>query len=135
MSDKDQTPHPIDVHVGARVRMRRKLLGFSQEKLADQLGLTFQQVQKYERGANRVSASKLYEIGQALDAPVSYFFEGLDQAEAPEEPAAISEFFGAPGAMDLVQAYLVVPTEKRRAFVRLATAGAEVASHLTLEPV
>jgi len=81
--DTDRKPNPVDLHVGARVRMRRKLLGVSQEKLADALKLTFQQVQKYERGANRVSASKLYEIGRFLDVPVSYFFEGLgdrDQA-------------------------------------------------------
>ena len=67
----------VDQHVGGRVRMRRKLLGVSQEKLAAELGLTFQQVQKYERGANRISASKLFEISKALSAPVSYFFEGL----------------------------------------------------------
>lgn len=70
-------PNPVDLHVGGRVRMRRKLLGVSQEQLADSLGLTFQQVQKYERGANRVSASKLYEIAKSLQSSVAYFFEGL----------------------------------------------------------
>src|SRR3954464_8804994 len=70
-------PNPVDMHVGGRVRMRRKLLGVSQEQLADSLGLTFQQVQKYERGANRVSASKLYEIAKTLQVPVSFFFDGL----------------------------------------------------------
>jgi transcriptional regulator with XRE-family HTH domain len=70
-------PNPVDLHVGGRVRMRRKLLGVSQEQLADALGLTFQQVQKYERGANRVSASKLYEIAKTLQVPVSFFFDGL----------------------------------------------------------
>jgi transcriptional regulator with XRE-family HTH domain len=70
-------PNPIDLHVGARIRMRRRMQGVSQEKLADALGLTFQQVQKYERGANRVSASKLYEIAASLRTPVAYFFEGL----------------------------------------------------------
>ena len=69
--------HPVDRHVGLRIRMRRKELGVSQEKLAEALGLTFQQVQKYERAANRVSASKLYEIARALDTSVSYFYEGL----------------------------------------------------------
>ncbi len=73
----DRAPNPIDIHVGARIRMRRKLLGISQEKLAEQLGLTFQQVQKYERGANRVSASKLFEIARALQSSVAYFFDGL----------------------------------------------------------
>ncbi len=74
---EDRSPNPVDLHVGARIRMRRRMQGVSQEKLADALGLTFQQVQKYERGANRVSASKLYEIAAALRTPVSYFFEGL----------------------------------------------------------
>ncbi|HZZ89543.1 MAG TPA: helix-turn-helix domain-containing protein [Caulobacteraceae bacterium] len=72
-----RTPNPVDLHVGARIRLRRRMQGVSQEKLADALGLTFQQVQKYERGANRVSASKLYEIAAALKAPVAYFFDGL----------------------------------------------------------
>ena len=76
-TDLERGPNPVDLHVGARIRMRRKLLGVSQERLADQLGLTFQQVQKYERGANRVSASKLYEIAKALQTSVAYFFDGL----------------------------------------------------------
>jgi transcriptional regulator with XRE-family HTH domain len=80
----DRGPNPIDIHVGARIRMRRKLLGISQEKLAEQLGLTFQQVQKYERGANRVSASKLFEIARSLQSSVSYFFEGLNVAAGAE---------------------------------------------------
>ena len=75
-------PHPVDVHVGARIRLRRRLLGLSQEKLAEALGLTFQQVQKYERGSNRVSASKLYEISRTLQAPISFFYEGLPDAES-----------------------------------------------------
>ena len=75
--DTTKSPNPVDLHVGGRVRMRRKMLGVSQERLAEALGLTFQQVQKYERGANRISASKLYEIARFLSAPVAYFFEGL----------------------------------------------------------
>jgi transcriptional regulator with XRE-family HTH domain len=74
-------PHPVDRHVGLRIRMRRKELGISQERLAEALGLTFQQVQKYERAANRVSASKLFEIGRALNTSVAYFYEGLSAAE------------------------------------------------------
>jgi transcriptional regulator with XRE-family HTH domain len=73
----ERKPNPIDIHVGSRVRMRRKLMGVSQEKLAEALGLTFQQVQKYERGVNRVSASKLYETSSFLGVDVSYFFDGL----------------------------------------------------------
>ena len=94
MSEPDETrsPNPVDLHVGARIRMRRRMQGVSQEKLADALGLTFQQVQKYERGANRVSASKLYEIAASLRTPVSYFFEGLadptNDGEAEVRPSA-----------------------------------------------
>ena len=79
---KTDGPNPVDLHVGARVRVRRKFLGMSQEGLAEAIGLTFQQVQKYERGSNRISASKLYEISQALKCRVEYFFEGM-QTEAP----------------------------------------------------
>jgi len=70
-------PHPVDVHVGVRLRTRRTLLGMSQEQVADALGLTFQQLQKYERGSNRISASRLYELSHILDVPVPFFFEGL----------------------------------------------------------
>ena len=80
----DRAPNPVDLHVGARVRMRRKFLGMSQEALAEVIDLTFQQVQKYERGSNRISASKLYEIAKALKAPVAYFFEGYGENEAVE---------------------------------------------------
>ncbi len=73
----DRSPNPVDVHVGDRIRRRRRALGISQDKLAEALGLTFQQVQKYERGANRVSASKLYQVARALHAPIPYFFDGL----------------------------------------------------------
>ncbi len=76
-SNDERSPNPIDVHVGDRVRRRRRALGVSQEQLADKLGLTFQQVQKYERGANRISCSKLYQIASALQAHIAYFFEGL----------------------------------------------------------
>ena len=75
--DLDSVPNPIDVHVGLRIRLRRKELGVSQEKLAEAIGLTFQQVQKYERAANRVSATKLYEMARALETSTAYFFEGL----------------------------------------------------------
>src|SRR5580698_2110252 len=90
-----RAPNPVDLHVGARMRLRRRMQGVSQEKLADALGLTFQQVQKYERGANRVSASKLYEIAAALKAPVSYFFDGLaDPAGEGDAPSAESTVHG-----------------------------------------
>jgi len=74
------TPDPIDVHVGSRVRMRRTLLGMSQEKLGNALGLTFQQIQKYERGANRIGSSRLYKLSHILDVPVGYFFDDMQAA-------------------------------------------------------
>ena len=82
-------PSPIDVHVGSRVRLRRTLLGMSQEKLGEAIGLTFQQVQKYERGMNRISASKLWKLSNVLDVPVSYFFDDLgvdEDGRAPVSP-------------------------------------------------
>lgn len=74
---KSGGPNPIDVHVGARLRLRRTLLGMSQEKLGQAIGLTFQQVQKYERGANRIGASRLFELSRVLDVPVSFFFDDM----------------------------------------------------------
>jgi transcriptional regulator with XRE-family HTH domain len=73
-------PNPIDLHVGKRLRLRRTLLGMSQERLGELLGLTFQQVQKYERGVNRIGSSRLFELGQILDVPVSFFFDDLPEA-------------------------------------------------------
>jgi transcriptional regulator with XRE-family HTH domain len=88
-------PHPVDIHVGARVRSRRVELGMSQEKLAAELGLTFQQVQKYERAANRISASRLYWMSKVLDVDVPYFYEGFGESGArsgfAEPPAATFE--------------------------------------------
>jgi transcriptional regulator with XRE-family HTH domain len=74
------SPNPIDIHVGKRLRLRRTLLGMSQERLGESLGLTFQQVQKYERGANRIGSSRLFELGQILDVPVSFFFDDMPGA-------------------------------------------------------
>src|SRR6201997_5585917 len=74
-----KAPNPIDKHVGSRVRMRRMMLGMSQERLGDALGLTFQQVQKYERGVNRVGASRLFDISRVLDVPISFFFEDMPE--------------------------------------------------------
>ena len=82
----ERQPHPVDTHVGNRVRQRRVFLGYSQEKLARSLGLTFQQVQKYERGANRISSSKLFELARLLDVPVGFFFEGVDDELEKEVP-------------------------------------------------
>lgn len=88
---KSDGPHPIDVHVGSRVRLRRNMLGLSQEKLGEAIGLTFQQVQKYERGANRIGASRLMELSVVLDVPVSFFFDETDPVRAPAIPVGFEE--------------------------------------------
>jgi transcriptional regulator with XRE-family HTH domain len=80
--DGDSAPSPVDVHVGARIREQRNKLGMSQEKLGDALKLTFQQIQKYERGVNRVGASRLYDLCRVFDVPADYFFEGLPEFTA-----------------------------------------------------
>ncbi len=90
----DGEPNPVDVHVGSRIRLRRTLLGLSQEKLGTALGLTFQQIQKYERGLNRVGASRLWDLSRVLDVPVSFFFEDMDEettAHSPRRVAGLSE--------------------------------------------
>ena len=75
MADKEKRPNPIDIHVGSRVRLKRTMMGLSQEKLGESLGVTFQQVQKYEKGANRIGASRLQQIAAILKTPISFFFE------------------------------------------------------------
>lgn len=82
MSDKKKVPNPIDIHVGSRIRLRRTMMGMSQEKLGESLGITFQQIQKYEKGTNRVGASRLQNIAGILNVPVSFFFEDAPGSEA-----------------------------------------------------
>jgi transcriptional regulator with XRE-family HTH domain len=81
--------NPVDTHVGARMRLRRSLLGMSQERLGDLIGLSFQQVQKYERGGNRISASRLFDLAQVLDVPVGYFFDDMSDAVRGQSPVAV----------------------------------------------
>ena len=88
---KGDKPNPIDIHVGSRVRLRRNMLGLSQERLGEAIGLTFQQVQKYERGANRIGASRLMELSRVLDVPVSFFFDETDPVRAPAIPMGFEE--------------------------------------------
>jgi transcriptional regulator with XRE-family HTH domain len=88
---KSDRPDPIDVHVGSRVRLRRNMLGLSQEKLGEAIGLTFQQVQKYERGANRIGASRLWELGEVLGVPVQFFYDTTDPVHAPALPSGFAE--------------------------------------------
>jgi transcriptional regulator with XRE-family HTH domain len=111
--DPERIPNPIDIHVGLQVRLRRKELKISQEKLAETLGLTFQQVQKYERGANRISASKLYEIARSLRVSISWFFEGLSDPQAGrhkdaggmQAPPYAHNFLMTPEGIDLANAF------------------------------
>jgi transcriptional regulator with XRE-family HTH domain len=122
--------NPIDKHVGSRVRMRRLMLDMSQSDLADGLGLTFQQVQKYEKGTNRVSAGRLQHISQILRVPVPFFFEGAPAAtgirpsaggtaEAPS-PVYVSDFIATSDGLSLVKAFMCIEDAKlRRAIVRL----------------
>jgi transcriptional regulator with XRE-family HTH domain len=104
-------PDPVDVHVGARIRTRRLLLGMNQETLANALGLTFQQVQKYEGGANRVSASRLAQMAEVLNVPVTYFFTDLDSAgkTAKGEEGEIREMMQRPEAIELIRWYYAIP--------------------------
>jgi len=88
--EKEGRPSPIDVHVGSRIRLRRTLLGMSQERLGEALGLTFQQVQKYERGVNRVGASRLFDLSRVLDVPISFFFDDM--------PESLAATYGGPAA-------------------------------------
>ena len=105
----DRSPNPVDRHVGLRIRLRRKELSLSQERLAHAVDLTFQQIQKYERASNRVSASKLWEIAHALNAPIGYFFDGLpsdgslDGHDAPSE--AIQAFLLSNEGLELLAAF------------------------------
>src|SRR5262249_11666350 len=110
---RKQAPNPTDQHVGARVRMRRKMLAMSQEKLAAALGLTFQQVQKYERGANRIGASRLQHLSNILQVPVSFFFEGAPNASAPHgsngsalSMAQIDDFVSDLDGLRLIRAFM-----------------------------
>ena len=97
-----KTPNPIDVHVGNRVRMRRMLVGMSQEKLGQRLGLTFQQIQKYEKGANRISASRLFQMAQILGVPVQFFFEDLPQQKNDDTPDGMGEARDQGSIMDFL---------------------------------
>ena len=121
--------HPVDVHVGKRIRHRRWLVGMTQQQLAEQVGIKFQQIQKYETGANRVSASRLWDIADALDVSVSFFFEGLEtDQDAPVSAAAMpSDILGDKEALDLVRSYYAIPENQRRRLFELARVLSDVA--------
>jgi len=124
-----KTPNPTDKHVGARIRMRRLMLGMSQTALAQGLDLTFQQIQKYEKGVNRVGASRLHQIAHILRVPVEFFFEGAPgipgaKANASDAPllAHVSEFLATPDGLTLVAGFMKVRSAKlRRSIVELVS--------------
>ena len=122
--------HVVDVHVGKRIRQRRWLIGMTQQKLAELVGIKFQQIQKYETGANRVSASRLWDISDALGVQVSFFFDGLkaEQDEAPVAANAVpDDLMGDKEAMDLVRSYYAIPENQRRRLFELARVLSDVA--------
>ncbi|WP_300542766.1 helix-turn-helix transcriptional regulator [Maricaulis sp.] len=126
-------PNPIDIHVGARIRLRRQLLKMSQEKLGDELGVTFQQVQKYERGANRVGASRLYRLSRVLDVPVQFFFEGLGEKSAAtgmaegDQTPVVYDFIQSADGVSLAEAFSRISDAKvrRRVLELVRTLAAE----------
>ncbi len=115
-------PNPVDTHVGSRVRLRRMLLGMSQEKLGDAMNLTFQQVQKYEKGVNRIGASRLFHISRILDVPVQFFFEEAPQLNGPavagmaepESQTFILEFLNSREGLELNRAFVKIGDAKVR---------------------
>ena len=115
--------HPGDVHVGKRVRHRRWMIGMTQQQLAEAVGIKFQQIQKYETGMNRVSASRLWDISEALQVPVSFFFEGLDGAEESATGVAATaqgDMLVDKEALELVRSYYAIPENQRRRLFELA---------------
>ena len=110
--------HPVDVHVGKRVRHRRWMVGMTQQQLAQKVGIKFQQIQKYETGMNRISASRLWDIAHALNVPVAFFFEGLKAGE--EEANGAPDMMADKEAMELVRSYYAIPENQRRRLFDLA---------------
>ena len=123
--------HHVDVHVGQRIRRRRWMLGMTQQQLGDAVGIKFQQIQKYETGMNRVSASRLYDIAGALDVPVSFFFEGVGQdgfeeaaaegmaAANSNESTSTTDIFSEKETLELIRCYYQMPEEPRRRLFEL----------------
>ena len=132
-SASPSTPDPIDVSIGSRLRLRRLAMGFSQETLARALGITFQQIQKYERGTNRIFASRLFHLSRVLRVPVAYFFQGLSpdgEAAGSGGPGAIAEegvqdLLGKSDTLKLIQAYsrITDPNVRRQIYALVKSAG------------
>ena len=123
--------HPVDVHVGKRIRHRRWLVGMTQQQLAEKVGIKFQQIQKYETGMNRVSASRLWDIAAALSVPVSFFFEGLSEASHAADPEYQADvpvdILKDKEALELVRSYYAIPETQRRRLFELARVLSDVA--------
>lgn len=116
--------HPVDVHVGKRIRHRRWMVGMTQQQLGEVVGIKFQQIQKYETGMNRVSASRLWDIATALDVSISFFFEGIeDETVAVDEmiePQQRGDLLADKEALELVRSYYAIPEQQRRRLFDLA---------------
>ncbi|WP_370401912.1 helix-turn-helix domain-containing protein [Sulfitobacter sp. JB4-11] len=121
--------HKVDIHVGKRIRQRRWLAGMTQQTLAELVGIKFQQIQKYETGTNRVSASRLWDIADALGVNVAYFFEGLEDEKTGQagDQAAPIDVMGDKEAMDLIRSYYAIPEDQRRRLFELARVLSDVA--------
>lgn len=110
--------HPVDAHVGKRIRHRRWMIAMTQQQLADKVGIKFQQIQKYETGMNRVSASRLWDIADALGVAIAFFFEGLAEGDVPKAPGA--DLMADKEALELVRSYYAIPEAQRRRLFDLA---------------
>ncbi|KQI67350.1 Cro/Cl family transcriptional regulator [Loktanella sp. 3ANDIMAR09] len=112
--------HEVDVHVGKRIRHRRWMLGTTQQQLAEAVGIKFQQIQKYETGMNRVSASRLWDISKVLEVPVAFFFEGIDLEEQDNQKGTPGDLLSDKEALDLLRSYYAIPENQRRRLFDLA---------------
>jgi len=125
--------HPVDIHVGKRVRHRRWTVGMTQQQLAEKVGIKFQQIQKYETGMNRISASRLWDISEALDVPIAFFFEGMtvtDQTDSDpiqDEGTMPRDILADKEALELVRSYYAIPENQRRRLFELARVLSDVA--------
>lgn len=122
--------HPVDVHVGKRVRHRRWMVGMTQQQLATKVGIKFQQIQKYETGMNRISASRLWDIAEALNVDVRFFFDGIDEAidaGATHNPGVPGDILADKEALELVRSYYAMPENQRRRLFELARVMSDVA--------
>jgi transcriptional regulator with XRE-family HTH domain len=120
--------HPVDVHVGKRIRHRRWMNGTTQQQLAEKVGIKFQQIQKYETGMNRVSASRLWDIAASLGVPISFFFEGIDAATSTESVTDMpGDILSDREALELLRSYYSIPENQRRRLFDLARVLSEAA--------